>query len=184
MLKKGIGSLVAATLLSTMVGQGVSFAAVNQEQTHTTSVGQVEGATSSKPMVLLQTQKAVNNATQLQTGTPTAAGQGQAGSAAVAQVQSAVTSGPAALNQSAWTSVNLFEKQNVNSSGQQQSTGAGNSLHQSTVTASPSQIVQGQIGVTSSIQFQGSVAGGPTIQNQITHRSSTQYQAAMNIPGK
>jgi hypothetical protein len=184
MLKKGIGLSLATTLLSLGVGHITSFAAVNQDQTHTTSVGQVEGAISCKPIVLLQSQKVFKNGNQFQIANPTASGQGQVGTSTVSQVQAANTSGPATLSQSSWMNVGLFEKQSENSKGQQQYTGVSDNLNQTTSTSGPGQTIQAQVGVASSIQFQASITGGPTMQNQITYHNVIQYQASMDKPVK
>ncbi|MCM2535898.1 hypothetical protein NDK43_30925 [Neobacillus pocheonensis] len=132
----------------------------------------------------MQSQKVFKHANQLQIANPTAAGQGQVGTVSGSQVQAANTSGPAILSQSSWSRVNLFDKQSENSKGQQQYTGVGNNLNQTTSTAGPGQTIQAQVGVASSIQFQASIAGGPTMQNQITYHYANQYQASMDKPVK
>jgi hypothetical protein len=172
MFKKGVGSFLAVSLLTLGSGAGQAvFASTDVQQ------GQQNNATLNQSQAvsgladILAFSKGKTNKIQLQLG----AGQGQAGSATGVQVQAASTSGPAAMDQSQSTGLNMSDT----SGNLEQSTDRSDTLNQGTSTTEPSQVVQGQIGRTSAIQSQASVAGGPTIQHQMSHRTSIQYNVAV-----
>lgn len=177
-----IKSLLAASILSIGAGHGASHDAVNQNQTHNVSIAQSESAYSAKHMALSQFENNSNYAKENAIATPTAAGQGQVSSVLGTQVQTAVTSGPTVLSQSESIGTSTTDQQNVGATHQAQSTSTGSSLNQTTVTSKPGQVVQAQIGGTTTIQFQASFVGGPTIQDQLTHSTNIQYSNAITSP--
>jgi hypothetical protein len=177
-----IKSLLAASVLSIGAGHGASNVPINQSQSHHVSVSQTENAVSASHMALWQSQNNNKYAKEYAIASQGAAGQGQVSSAIGTQVQSAVTSGPAVLSQSESIGTNLADQQTVGSTQQGQATSTGSSLNQSTVTSKPGQIVQVQIGGTTTVQFQATFMGGPTIQDQLTHNTNVQYSSAITSP--
>lgn len=172
MYKKGIASLLAISVLSLGV-TGAAFAA----QTNNLSADPNQSVETLAPAKIVDAQKANTTVLQLKIGSKA---QGQAGIVTSAQLLGGKTSGPATWTQTSQTKLSLKDKQG----NKEQSTKVESDIAQGTTTEVPTQTVQAQIDHTSAMQFQISIPGGPTIQNQMAQQTSVQHLNAMSWPSK
>lgn len=91
------------------------------------------------------------------------------------QLQSGKSDGPAAANQSEERTMDVGNEQDGNTT----TTSGSAIIEQSTVTSSPAYVLQAQNTTNTIFHFQGSIEGGPTIQNQISQTNSYQFSTAI-----
>jgi hypothetical protein len=154
MIKKTIGSLVAVSALS------IGLLGFNLEAEASTGVTQNQdfsGAWASKYK------------TQSSSVTGAGSSQAKSGAATGFQLQYGKTKGEAAATQTTASEIEVGQT-------------AGQTAEQTTATSNPTTVLQSQRTSAALFNFQGSIEGGASIQNQMAQGHSYQFNAAAARP--
>ena len=170
MFKKTIGSLIVASALT------ISLGAVNSEASQSSSTVVEQNQNNYGWSKILQKQGISSNNTQIEFAGSNSTVSGQSLFVNGYQVQSGKSDGQASASQSDDRTIVVVDEQNEATT----TTKLGDSTEQNTNTSSPSHLLQAQGKTNAVFQFQASIEGGPSLQNQITQRHSFQYSTVIS----
>ncbi len=170
MLKKTIGSFITASALI------VSLSSISSEasQWNNSTVDQQQN--NSGWVTILQEQKLEINDVQNQFNGSSGAAQGHAVFVNGFQLQNGKSDSPATAAQSEDRTIDVGDQHG----GTTTATTENSSTAQSTSTSGPAYVLQAQNTTDAIFHFQGSIKGGPTIQNQIAQTHFYQFSAAVS----
>ncbi|MEW8985519.1 MAG: hypothetical protein AB2401_00595 [Bacillus sp. (in: firmicutes)] len=169
MFKKKVGTLIAVSALVAGFGLANGAAAA---QTDNSSISQNQSA----PSNFYQNKNTIGNYSWNWVSGAKGAGQAQASTTAGSQTQNGDTSGAETVSQSQVTTVDVQDDLN----GNPQKTQATGSLSDSVTTTGPAKVTQQQKSISTTLHFQGTIKGGPTLQNAMTQFHSHQYSSAIS----
>jgi hypothetical protein len=177
MKKKTFGSFLAASAICLSIGavNGVAASSWNNSSANQQQI-------SSGWASILQAQGQRSVGTQGSVSGSTGGSQGQTAFLSGLQLQSGKSSGPASASQSEDRTVDVSDSATNGGTNQSQSTNGTGSTDQSTSTAGPAHMVQAQRTTDAVFQFQGSIEGGPSLQNQMLQHHSFQFSSTIPRP--
>lgn len=170
MLKKTIGTVVTAAALFAGLG---SIEAEASQWNHS-SINQSQS--NSGWTTIHQEQREVVSGSGSEYNGSRGSAQGQTGFTNGFQVQSGKSNGPATASQTSETRLDVGDVQGGNATV----TNAVGTTSQTTSVAGPSIFLQSQTSTSAVFHFQGSIKGGPTIQNQMSQNHTSQFSAAVS----
>ncbi len=170
MLKKTIGSLIVASALT------ISLGAVDSEASQWNDSTIDQNQTNSGWTKIIQKQMKEINDAQSQFNGPSGKAQGQAVFVKGFQLQSGKSNGPATATQSEDRTIDVGDEQN----GTTTTTIGNGSTESTTSTSGAAHVLQAQSTTNAVFHFQGSIEGGPSLQNQISQTHSYQFSTAVS----
>ena len=174
MFKKVFGSLILASALS------VGFGSINSEASQWNYSSITLEQTNSGWDRMIESQKEKLDDRQSKISGSAGATQGQSIFVNGFQLQSGNSKGSAEATQSGEITIDVGDEQTNGSIEQKQTTQGSVTIVQNTSTPSPAYLLQSQSNTTAIFHFQGSIKGGPSIQNQISQVHSYQYSTVIS----
>ncbi len=174
MFKKKVGSFIVVSALCAGLGLGVAADKAEAASWNNSSISQNQAGSGWSSFYKNQTSQ--NNQTQNSVSGVKGAGVGQTSFVSGNQVQAGTSTGAATASQTQDTTVDVGDNLNGNP---QTTTGTG-SLVQDTTTTGPTKLVQKQSSINATFHFQGSIEGGPSLQQQINQNHSFQFSTAVS----
>lgn len=174
MFKKVFGSLILASALS------VGFGSINSEASQWNYSSITLEQTNSGWDRMIESQKEKLDDRQSKISGSAGATQGQSIFVNVFQLQSGNSKGSAETTQSGEITIDAGDEQTNGSIKQKQTTQGSVTIVQNTSTPGPAYLLQTQSNTTAIFHFQGSIKGGPSIQNQISQVHSSQYSTVIS----
>jgi hypothetical protein len=174
MFKKVVGSLILASALS------VGFGSIDSEanQWNLSSINQEQ--TNSGWDRLIERQNERINVHQREFSGSMGAAQVQSVFVNEFQFQSGKSNGSAEATQTSEITIDVGDQQTNGTTELEQTTQGSLTNVQNTSTSRPSYLLQSQSNSTAVFHFQGSIKGGPSIQNQISQVHSYQYTTVIS----
>jgi hypothetical protein len=170
MLKKTIGT--AVTVAAIFAGLGST--ATEASQWNNSSMQQYQS--NSGWTKIYQEQRKSASGSAFEFNGARGAAQGQAAFVNGYQVQSGQSESYATASQSEDTTIDVGDVQGGNATV---TTGSGNTS-QTTSVSGPAHVLQSQTTTNAVFHFQGSIEGGPTIQNQMSQTHTSQFSAVVS----
>ncbi len=174
MFKKVVGSLIVASALSIGIGSIDSEAS----QWNHSSINLEQSNSGWERMLEWQKVKIDNH--QIEMSGSASAIQGQSVFIKGYQLQSGKSNGSATAIQLGEQTINVGDEQTNGTIEQKQTTKGSLTIEQNTSTLHPAYLLQSQSNSTAIFHFQGSIKGGPSIQNQISQVHSYQYSTVIS----
>ena len=164
-----MGSLIVASAFS------IGLGSINSEasQWNESDISLEQTSSGWERMIELQKEK-IDDHHSIFNGSSGAA-QGQSLFVNGFQLQSGTSNGPAEAVQSGKVTLDVGDVQSNGNITQEQTTKGSGTIRQSASALSPTYLLQSQSNTTAIFHFQGSIKGGPSIQNQIVQNHSYQF---------